>query len=198
MFIVAIFIVLVAIPCQTAFLIRKFKTNKNELLSMPQKRKKSIFRLNMEYDYIGLFNDMGTVFVSNAISDLIAQITEKRKLDPLATVTSSSLSSATTSSSSLLPQSFDLDFERTKRFAYFGFFDGAFGHTWFLVLDYYITGITNMDVVYKVIADTTIFTPLWCIWFLVVMGILEGSLMNKLNENKLQSEYKELLAIDLA
>ena len=197
MFIVIIFIFLILIPHQTAFLIRQFYTNKNE--PIPQKRKNSLCRLKMEYDYTGLFNDMGTVFASNAISDLIAQITEKRKLDPLATVTSSSTTtSATSSSSSLLPQSFDLDFERTKRFAFFGFFDGAFGHTWFLLLDYYITGITNVDVVYKVIADTVIFTPLWCIWFLVVMGILEGSLVNKLNENKLQSEYKELLAIDLA
>lgn len=156
------------------------------------------FKLNMEYDYTGLVNDMTTVFVGNAVSDAIAQITEKRRLkldnvEPSSTlISTSSVSNIQLSSLSSL-----LDFDRTKRFALFGIVDGAFGHNWFLILDYFIKGNQNVDVFYKVVADTTIFTPIWCVWFLVVMGLLEGSLFNKFKENKFRIEYRELLFIDL-
>ena len=42
-----------------------------------------------------------------------------------------------------------------------------------------------------------VFTPLWCAWFLVGMGILEGSLTKKFTNNVISTEYKELLAIDV-
>ena len=95
----------------------------------------------MQGDATGLLADMGTVFISNGISDTVAQFTEQRNGGADLTKTQDSWS---------------LDFDRVKRFAFFGFLDGAVGHTWFIQLDNFIHGTDGVSVVYKVIADTVV------------------------------------------
>ena len=143
------------------------------------------------YDFQCLFKDMGTVFITNALSDVIAQVTENRQSH----ANISSIKQATSQVVKLpLPE---YDIHRTKRFAVFGFFDGGFGHTWFLLLDQFIPGSSKFNIIQKLIADTTIFTSLWCAWFLVLMGLLDGSLIKKIKDNRLGKEYRELYALSV-
>ena len=167
----------------------------------------------------GLLTDMITVLISNTVSDSIAQVTEKQNVIDIPAISTATLEAeniATVSSSVI-------DLERVKRFAIFGFFDGAVGHNWFVALDQVIKGNDGLSVVYKIIADTVVFTPVWVAWFLLGMGsvilinyniyhprsnyqidilliccrVLEGNLQKKIETNKIKTEYKELLYIDL-
>ena len=177
------------------YIVEAFNAKRSNIYPRSRHHETSTLKL-MDYDYQGLITDMGTVFISNAVSDVIAQVTENRKsVRKISSITQVSLKSSLPTASVIQPQKIDL--ERTKRFALFGFFDGAFGHTWFILLDQFITGTDNINIVQKIVADAVIFTPLWCIWFLVLMGIFEGSLITKIKENKFVNEYKELLALDL-
>eukprot|EP00586_Coscinodiscus_wailesii_P012325 CAMPEP_0172506588 /NCGR_PEP_ID=MMETSP1066-20121228/196415_1 /TAXON_ID=671091 /ORGANISM="Coscinodiscus wailesii, Strain CCMP2513" /LENGTH=203 /DNA_ID=CAMNT_0013283675 /DNA_START=268 /DNA_END=879 /DNA_ORIENTATION=+ len=63
---------------------------------------------------------------------------------------------------------------RTQRLALFGLADGAVSHTWFLGLDSVVgEGQDLFDTVLKTAADTLVYTPLWCAWFLAFMTIFE-------------------------
>lgn len=141
----------------------------------------------------GLLTDMTTVLLSNTVSDCIAQYTEKQKVIDVSLLSTADLPVEPTTFDSSL----NLNIERVVRFAIFGFFDGAVGHNWFIALDQVIKGTDGISVVYKVIADTVVFTPCWVAWFLLAMGLLEGNLQKKISTKKLQTEYKELLFIDL-
>ena len=125
----------------------------------------------------GLLADMVTVLGTTSLSDFIAQSTEK-------------------SQSLLANNSFSTQFDskRLLRFTAFGFLDGAIGHTWFQLLDKAINGNGGIFVVEKIAADTFIYTPVWCFWFVAGMSILKG---NFNIAQALKSEWKELLWIDL-
>jgi len=141
----------------------------------------------------GLLTDMTTVFISNTVSDCIAQYTEKQKVIDVSVLSADASPLETISDES----NSGFNVGRVIRFAIFGFFDGAVGHNWFIALDQVIQGTDGISIVYKVIADTLVFTPVWVAWFLFAMGLLEGNLQKKVTTNKLQSEYKELLYIDV-
>ncbi len=88
----------------------------------------------------------------------------------------SSLSSSVMSLFSKLRQSMmsvKLDYLRTSRFAVFGFFDGAVGHSWFHTLESYIPDYRIVDIIARILADAVIYTPIWCLWFLTAMNCLE-------------------------
>jgi len=70
-------------------------------------------------------------------------------------------------------KSVKLDYLRTSRFAVFGFFDGAVGHSWFHTLESYITEYRIVDIIARILADAVIYTPIWCLWFLTAMNCLE-------------------------
>lgn len=124
----------------------------------------------------GLLADMVTVLGTTSLSDFIAQSTEK--------------------SQSLLANNklSQFDSNRLLRFTVFGFLDGAVGHGWFQLLDKVINGNGGIFVVEKIAADSLIYTPVWCFWFVSAMSILKG---NFDITQALKSEWKELLWIDL-
>jgi hypothetical protein len=124
----------------------------------------------------GLIADMVTVLSTNTLSDFLAQSGEKSK---------KALEGGSIGS---------LDFERLLRFAVFGFFDGAVGHGWFIALDQVIKGTDAVSIIEKISADTLIYTPVWCAWFVVGMSILKR---NFDVVKALKYEWKELLFIDL-
>ena len=117
--------------------------------------------------------DMMTVSVSNIVSDSIAQISEQRsKSSPI------------------------LDPQRLLRFAVFGFFDGAVGHQWFLILNHFIPGTAPIDLLNVMTADIFIYTPIWCLWYLFGMSILQGKDAEHIITT-IRQEFKELLGIDV-
>ena len=85
----------------------------------------------------GLLADMVTVLGTNSLSDFLAQSSERSK----------SIINGN-------PVSFDI--ERLKRFAIFGFFDGAVGHGWFIALDSVIKGTDTISIIEKISADTLV------------------------------------------
>merc|ERR1712039_159216 len=62
------------------------------------------------------------------------------------------------------------------RYAAFGAIDGFAGHNWFEALDASLpsTGAWEVDTVAKVVCDSAIYTPCWCVVFLAVMALMEG------------------------
>ena len=86
------------------------------------------------------------------------------------------------------------DLNRSLRFAVFGFMDGTVGHGWFQWLDGVVRGSDNTAVVEKIILDTSIYTPIWCFWFVVAMSLLKG---NWDVITTLKNEWKELAWLDL-
>eukprot|EP01036_Dinobryon_divergens_P036140 gene36140-46988_t len=125
----------------------------------------------------GLLADMVTVLGTTSLSDFIAQSTEK---------------SQSLLANNALPTRFDSN--RLLRFTIFGFLDGAVGHGWFQLLDQVINGNGGIFVVEKIAADSLIYTPVWCFWFVSAMSVLKG---NFDITQALKSEWKELLWIDL-
>lgn len=102
----------------------------------------------------GVFNDMIFIMVINIASDIIAQLSEKK-------LSLFKLSIA------------DFDLGRLGRFATFGFFDGVVQHNWFVLLDFFIQGESMINVFQRMLCEAVIYTPCWCLWFLLVMAILE-------------------------
>lgn len=151
------------------------KLLKTSLALSPLDTPLSSFKEIMESN--GYLADMLTVFGTTTLSDFIAQTAER---------------SQQALKADGIP--FVFDAARLKRFALFGFFDGAVGHTWFQLLDKYITGSDTTAIIQKVIADTSLFTPFWCLWFVIGMAIIKR---NFDFVGALKSEYKELLAIDV-
>ena len=86
------------------------------------------------------------------------------------------------------------DANRLTRFAVFGFLDGAVGHNWFILLDNVIKGTGNVAVIEKIAADTIVYTPVWCFWFVCGMSLLK---QNFDFVKALKSEWRELCWIDL-
>ena len=117
-----------------------------------------------------LLRDMVTVFGTTTLSDAIAQTTER-------------VSSRAA-----------IDRTRLLRFATFGFFDGAVGHSWFIALDSVIKGTGNVQVIEKIALDTLIYTPLWCLWFVVAQSLLKR---NFDVITSVRNEWRELAWLDL-
>ena len=117
-----------------------------------------------------LLRDMVTVFGTTTLSDAIAQTTER-------------VSSRAA-----------IDRTRLLRFATFGFFDGAVGHSWFIALDNVIKGTGNVQVIEKIALDTLIYTPLWCLWFVVAQSLLKR---NFDVITSVRNEWRELAWLDL-
>ena len=95
--------------------VESFRNNNkisNSLLISSTKLKFSIVD-NINSIENGYLKDMLTVFGTTTLSDTIAQIAER------------------TNTNIKIP----IDKQRLIRFAIFGFFDGAVGHTWFETLD---------------------------------------------------------------
>jgi hypothetical protein len=153
-----------------------------------------------------LLRDMCTASLLGTMSDFFAQIiglaenSHKRtiKINPNNTSSSNYAQQLLTA---LKEVKFHRDYnmKRTLRFLIFGFFDGAVGHTWFYSLDEWIKGHHWYEVLLRVVLDTTVsiryfhvnllivcvlkmeflqvYTPIWCVWFLAMMTLLErGSL----------------------
>ena len=109
-----------------------------------------------EVDSSGMLADSFAVACSYALSDTLAQLTERR----LAKANGAEVR---------------FDAARTQRLALFGIADGAFYHTWFVVLDGLIgDGQGAIQTLSKTAADTLVYTPFWCAWFLLAMAVLES------------------------
>jgi hypothetical protein len=109
-----------------------------------------------EVDSSGVLADSLAVACSYAWSDTLAQLTERR------------LAKAVGAEGRF-------DAARTQRLALFGIADGAFHHTWFVVLDGLIgDGQGAIQTLSKTAADTLVYTPFWCAWFLLAMAVLES------------------------
>ena len=109
-----------------------------------------------EFDSSGVLSDSVAVACSYAVSDTLAQLTERR------------LAKANGAEGRF-------DAARTQRLALFGIADGAFYHTWFVVLDGLIgDGQGAIQTLSKTAADTMVYTPIWCAWFLLAMAVLES------------------------
>eukprot|EP00435_Cladocopium_sp_Y103_P059405 s1306_g21.t1 len=111
--------------------------------------------------------DVATAATLNAASDIVAQSSETKD---------SRISSA-----------------RVLRYAIFGSLDGFAGHHWFEALDAAPkTGDLVLDTVAKVLADSLLYTPCWCVAFLMVMAILEGRGLQA-GVAEVQRDFLELL-----
>jgi hypothetical protein len=109
----------------------------------------------------GLVSDMVVAACLSAVSDGVAQLTESTT--PIISTNSSSPKFI-----------FPYDYQRTKRFLLFGFLDGAFGHSWFYILERFIRDNQVIDILRKIAADSLLYTPIWCVWFICVMTWLEN------------------------
>lgn len=111
--------------------------------------------------------DVATAATLNAASDIVAQSSETKD---------SRISSA-----------------RVLRYAIFGSLDGFAGHHWFEALDAAPkTGDLVLDTVAKVLADSLLYTPCWCVAFLMVMAVLEGRGLQA-GVAEVQRDFLELL-----
>ncbi|CAE7704318.1 Pxmp2 [Symbiodinium sp. CCMP2592] len=104
-------------------------------------------------DSQGLATDVATAAVLNSASDVVAQLSEMQREDGRV-----------------------IRAERALRYAAFGSMDGCAGHYWFTFLDTMLprSGDDVLDTVAKVLADSAVYTPCWCVAFLLVMAVLEG------------------------
>jgi hypothetical protein len=113
-----------------------------------------------EVDSSGVLADSLAVACSYAWSDTLAQLTERR------------LAKAVGAEGRF-------DAARMQRLALFGIADGAFHHTWFVILDGLIgDGQGAIQTLSKTAADTLVYTPFWCAWFLLAMAVLESRDVN--------------------
>ena len=103
-------------------------------------------------DSNSLLTDIWTSAIIHPVSDAAAQLTEtqlraKAPFDPV----------------------------RNGRFLVYGAADGVLSHAWFEVLDGVVgTDGTLVQTLEKVAGDALVYTPLWCVWFLAFMAVLEG------------------------
>jgi len=124
-------------------------------------------------DKEGLLVDTATGSTITALSDTLAQATEKAKDRRWDTYLSP---------------------ERVGRYAVFGAIDGFAGHNWFEALDASVprSGEWVADTLLKVTADSLFYTPGWCVVFLCIMAILEGrGVAGAISD--LRRDYLELL-----
>lgn len=112
-------------------------------------------------DSQGVLTDVATAATLNVVSDSIAQTTEAARKpgdfeDPGA--------------------KFQLNWQRSLRYAVFGSYDGFAGHHWFEFLDSTLPKSGNgiFDTFLKVLSDSLAYTPCWCLVFLFSMAIMEG------------------------
>ena len=63
--------------------------------------------------------------------------------------------------------------DRLKRFALFGLLDGFINHVWYHYIDQIITGNTLIDIIEKVVCDIFLYGPVWYVYYLCVMTLLE-------------------------
>lgn len=99
----------------------------------------------------GLIIDMITAAFLGVSSDCIAQITSQEFED----------SKPSTFITTILVKKWNYDWDRSGRFAIFGFFDGAVGHTWFYTLEHFIKDSRAVDIITKIVADTTVSQQLY-------------------------------------
>lgn len=142
-----------------------------------------------------ILSDMFTATISYTLSDTIAQFSEIIASKSASDGDKNLLLNSISTDDGGKVKDFNLD--RLIKFLVFGFLDGAVSHGWFVGLDEVISGDDILSVIYKVTADTLIYTPLWCVWFIFGISILEGSLWRKYVSNELAKEWKELAFIDL-
>mmetsp|Transcript_27378 Transcript_27378/g.41441 ORF Transcript_27378/g.41441 Transcript_27378/m.41441 type:complete len:307 (+) Transcript_27378:77-997(+) len=123
----------------------------------------------------GLKTDILTGGTINAISDTFAQCIavdnegsyEKQRKSALDTTLD-----------------FAYDSARTLRLSLFGLFDGAVSHLWFLALDLMVgQGQGLFDTVLKTVADASVYTPLWCLWFLAFMTMMKPHTNSELHDS---------------
>lgn len=103
----------------------------------------------------GLVTDIATASSTVVISDTIAQTAEQWRDDAPAKGFSPG---------------------RAARYAAFGTVDGFASHNWFVAIDAALpkTDTWAVDTLLKVAADSTVYTPSWCLVFLTMMALLEG------------------------
>ena len=110
----------------------------------------------------GVATDILTSGCINTASDTLAQLREQGG------------SGAALNSTSTTRRS-KFDSVRTLRLATFGLLDGAVSHVWFVGLDGLVgDGQGLVDTLVKTAADTFVYTPVWCAWFLATMAVLES------------------------
>jgi len=128
-----------------------------------------------------LVSDVVTSGTINTISDCVAQLLENSANNTTAQgnrileteTMGSKEENSVPSFASLTP--FRYDAPRTQRLAMFGLADGVVSHAWFLGLDGIVgEGQGLADTLVKTAADSLVYTPLWCAWFLASMTLLEG------------------------
>lgn len=94
----------------------------------------------------GLIIDMMTAAALGVISDCIAQISSHDFED----------GKSSKGIINFLLKKWKYDQDRSGRFAIFGFFDGAIGHTWFYTLEHFVKDSTAVDIITKVVVDTIV------------------------------------------
>jgi hypothetical protein len=80
----------------------------------------------------------------------------------------------------------DFDYERSKRFGILGIADGFIAHGWYYSLESYISGTDAISVMERIAADSLLYGPVWCAWFIFAMSLLEGK-----NVSSVPSLWKE-------
>jgi len=119
-----------------------------------------------------LLSDVLTSGTINTISDCVAQFLESVATNATTIITNTENSEIKTAVS----EEQNYDWIRTQRLAVFGLADGVVSHLWFLELDELLgEGQGLFDTAMKTAADTLVYTPIWCAWFLAAMALLEGN-----------------------
>lgn len=70
-------------------------------------------------------------------------------------------------------ESRNIAIDRLKRYAVFGFLDGFVNHAWYHLIDQVNTGNTLFDIFEKVACDIFLYGPVWYVYYLAVMTLLE-------------------------
>ena len=147
-----------------------------------------IFLPLSEWNYPGLASDAAVAVASYIVSDLIAQSSERK----VAASSVDTRAPALVDPSPSAPALATWDARRLRRYATFGAMDGVFSHGWYTWLDDAVAtwpgvatwpaggvagGIENANaaglrVAESIVADMTIFAPMWCAAFLTTMAVL--------------------------
>eukprot|EP00931_Biecheleriopsis_adriatica_P006291 TRINITY_DN107708_c0_g1_i1.p1 TRINITY_DN107708_c0_g1~~TRINITY_DN107708_c0_g1_i1.p1 ORF type:complete len:290 (+),score=63.27 TRINITY_DN107708_c0_g1_i1:51-872(+) len=109
-------------------------------------------------DSEGVLVDVATAAALNAASDVVAQGTEAMER------------------TGMEKDADGFSVSRTLRYGAFGSLDGFAGHHWFETLDAVLprSGNDVADTALKVLADSLLYTPCWCVTFLAAMALMEG------------------------
>ncbi|CAE8583037.1 unnamed protein product [Polarella glacialis] len=138
-------------------------------------------------DSHGLLTNIVTAATLSAASDGVAQVTEAARARSAAApppgtegpgggsrAVSATGSNNNNNNSNSNNNQFNLG--RTLRYAAFGFYDGFADHHWIQFLDSTLpkTGSGILDTALKVLSDSVVYTPCWCIVFLFAMAVMDG------------------------